>query len=323
MKAVYTPDTDIETAIESYIEDADSHASERERKRILPQFVEILNSEGIELETVEDIHPDHISIYSTNRKNSGVREATISNEINPIQGLTRKYNHFDFLNLFNKSDLKLNTNTVIQDSDKVPHIKTDEYIKMLQSTDSLRNECILRILWETGVRRSECSKIDIEDIDFNENKITIDSAKSNDTRSVWFDFSTEQKLRTYINRHRDTIYPNPETDALFINWQGTRLTPHAINSNIVKIAERSGVQDSLGENAKGDSLNRVTAHSFRHSFAVQRLQNGCSIKYIADMLGNTVKTTANTYLQTDDEDIKEQNERYRPKVYSTSQIESE
>jgi len=318
MKGIYNPDTPIDTAIESYCDEAKSHASERERKRILPQFVKIIEEQGITIETVDDIHPDMMRVYSNQRSNEGVRDATILNEFNPITGLCRRYNHYDFLVRFEKSELDLDSNTVIQDSDKLPHVTKQQYLKMLKETDSLRNECILRTLWETGIRRSECAKIDISDIDFEENEITIDSAKSKGTRPVWFDFSTEQKLRQYINSYRDTIYPNPETNALWLNWQGTRLTPHAINRVVVKTAERADIQETIGSNAKGDNLNRITAHSFRHSFAVQRLQNGLSIKYIADMLGNTVSTTAETYLQTDYEDIKEQNKQYRPKVYTNS-----
>jgi len=230
------------------------------------------------------------------------------------------FNHTDFLQIFSLKDLKLNTKTNVQRTDKqVKSINKDEYKQLLEEAKCLRDELIFRIGWETGARRSEIANIDISDIDFEEREIEIDSAKTKsgkyEERTVFFDFNTKVKLQKYIDVDRNQ-YPNSEDlDALFLSHDGMRLSHEHVNHKIANSAERAGIQEVIGTNSKGHDIRRVTAHTLRHSFAVQRLRNEMPLKLIADIMGDSISTVSETYLQTTKEDLKEANQKYRPNIY--------
>jgi len=320
MEAVRDSKTKIEDAIEEYADADDvSHSTLKKRRRIPRDFYENVLQE-YDIEYIKQIHPQHIEKYRDYRREQGVSDLTIRNEITTIQGMLSDFNHTDFLQIFSLKDLKLNTKTNVQRTDKqVKSINKDEYKQLLEEAKCLRDELIFRIGWETGARRSEIANIDISDIDFEEREIEIDSAKTKsgkyEERTVFFDFNTKVKLQKYIDVDRNQ-YPNSEDlDALFLSHDGMRLSHEHVNHKIANSAERAGIQEVIGTNSKGHDIRRVTAHTLRHSFAVQRLRNEMPLKLIADIMGDSISTVSETYLQTTKEDLKEANQKYRPNIY--------
>jgi integrase/recombinase XerD len=320
MKPINKSEKSIEEAIEGYVEDAENkdltHSTVKKRQRIPRDFHEnILKELDREINSIEDIHPDHIEAYVDYRREQGVSDLTIRNEVTTIQGLLSTYNHSEFMVAFSMEDLGLDTKTNIQKQDKVPSISKDEYRKLLDGAECLRDEIIFRIGWETGVRRSEMARIDINDIKFDERDIKIKQSKSSGTRTVFFDFNTEQKLKRYIKINRRK-YPNSDDlDALLVSHDGMRLSPEHINHIIADTAEKVGIQEVIGTNSKGHKIRKVTSHSLRHSFALQRLKAEMPLKMIADIMGDSPDTVADTYLETDTDDLREANDNYRPKPY--------
>lgn len=314
---IYTPDTEISEAIDEYISDAEnmSESTYDKRNRILKDNIAPIVEE-YNIQKINDWHPDHFQEYVDLRRNEGVSDVSISNEINHIQGLIRKYNYYEFLQFFERSELDLSTRTNVEKkAESIPSISEKEYRTLLRECDSLRNELIFRIGWETGVRRSEMAKIDISDIDGDE--ITIDSAKKQDEeeRTVFLDLSTESKVQQYIRTERKSYASHADTDALLITSSG-RIHAHTINNIIVRTAERAGIQETIGTDSDGNELNRITSHSLRHSFALKRLEEGMNIKYISQIMGDTVQSVSETYLQTDKDALKKANKENRPNPYS-------
>lgn len=322
MKPINSRQKSIEEAIEGYVEDAENkdltHSTVKKRKRIPRDFHEnILKELDREINSIKDIHPDHIEAYVDYRREQGVSDLTIRNEVTTIQGMLSTYNHSEFMVVFSMEDLGLDTKTNIQkQGDQVPSISEEEYRKLLEGAECLRDEIIFRIGWETGVRRSEMARIDIDDIKFDQRDIEIKQSKTSGTRTVFFDFGTEQKLKRYIKINRRK-YPNSDDlDALFVSHDGMRLSPEHINHIIADTAEEVGIQEVIGTNSKGHKIRKVTSHSLRHSFALQRLKAEMPLKMIADIMGDSPDTVAETYLETDTDDLREANKKYRPNPYS-------
>jgi integrase/recombinase XerD len=318
MKQIYKPETDLEEAIEEVVEDGKtlSHSTYKKRKRILYDFKQNICDNYEDVSQVNELGTDLIKKYIQYRKKKGVSDLSIRKEITHIQKLATYYNFHEFNRALDFDQLRLNPKTKIEKSDKKPHITVEEYQEMLEVTEELRTELVLRIAWETGARASEIERIDVSDVDIEENEITIDEAKKeNSSRKVYFDFSTKQKLKEYINLERDK-YPNyNDTDALFLSHDGQRMTSSHISRKIASKAEEAGVQEIIGTNSQGHELRKVTAHSMRHSFAVHRLNEGMDVSYIARIMGDSVQTVRDTYLQLNDETVKEKNQLHRPKPY--------
>ncbi len=63
-------------------------------------------------------------------------------------------------------------------------LSPDNIKSLLYNTDNFRNRTIIKTLAYTGIRREELTNLDIEDIDFNLNRIRIRSGKGNKERMV-------------------------------------------------------------------------------------------------------------------------------------------
>lgn len=319
MKKLRDPDTAIYTAIQKYIHKAEENLSEnsaRERKRALrDNFPRIV--EQYSIERVEEIHTDLVEEYVDMRREDGVTDMTIKGEVNYIRGLCNHYNHTDFLAIYSFSDLNLSTDSVVEKSTEEKGISKEGYKKVLQEAETLRDELIVRLGWDTGARRKEIAKIDLEDIEYDE--IELNTAKRDSTnkhqtkRTVYLSIETAEKLRRYIEFERDSYGGAGSTDALLVTQRG-RIHPHSLNRVFTKLCEKAGVQKKLGTNAKGQEMNLYTYHSLRHAFAVQRLDEGMQLKYIADLMGDTVQSVSDTYLQTSQEQLRQAEEKYRPNV---------
>lgn len=317
MKALRNPSTEIAEASNSYIQDAktnDSHHTVRERQRAIRHFIQKIAWE-YSLNHIEDIHPDHVEEYVKIRRREGNSDITIKGEVNYIRGLCSYYNHTDFLNIFQMQDLQLSSKTIVERSPETPWLSIEEYQKLVSECSSLREELICRIGWETGVRRSEASSIDVNDIDGR--TIQIESSKrgkhNSEKRTVYIRADTKAMIHRYINSERNSYSSNTETDALFITERGI-MHKHTINEIFKSIAHDAGIQKSIGENSKGDNLNLYTYHSLRHSFAIHRLENGINLQHLSDLLGDTVQTVSETYLQSSNKQLKRANESTRPNV---------
>ena len=315
MRQLRNPDTDLRKAIKEYIEEAEENKTKhtvRERRRALKQHFPKVHTK-YDIQQVGDISPDLVEEYVKIREKEEVSGNTIKSEVNYIVGLCRRYNHRTFLNLFDYGELEIETTTIVEQSTEEKGISLEEYKQVLKEADSLRNELVCRIGWETGCRRSEVSQIDIQDINHDEIQIKT-SKKDNSYRTVFLSLQTAELVRKYIEFERKSYAGHTDTDALLVTERG-RMHPHTINNIFVRLCENAGIQQSLGENAKGDNMNLYTYHSLRHSYAVQRLNAGMSIKHIAEIMGDTVQSVSETYLQVSKQDLKNAEQEYRPQHY--------
>lgn len=324
MKAIRNPSTTIAEASNKYIQDAktnDSHHTVRERQRAIRHFIQKICWE-YSLYKIEDIHPDHVEEYVNIRRREGNSDITIKGEVNYIRGLCSHFNHTNFLNMFKMKDLQLSSKTIVDRSAETPWLSIREYQKVIAECSSLREELICRVGWETGIRRSEASSIDTTDIDGR--TIQIESAKrgknDSETRLVYVRADTKAMIHRYIKSERNSYPSHTDTDALFITERG-RMHKHTINEIFKKIVEEAGIQKTVGENSKGDTLNLYTYHSLRHSFAIHRLENGINLQHLADLLGDTVETVSENYLNSSRKQLERANESTRPNVnlYSNTQ----
>lgn len=201
--------------------------------------------------------------------------------------------------------------------DKKKYIEKDEFREMLNHTENLREELILKLLWETGVRRTEASKIRLSKIDRNKQEITVKDLKGKrkDEREVYYSSLLSNVLIDWLDKGGREQYQKAESSPYLIPTnQSDRIQPVTINKTVKRVADRAGILEVVTEDSEGKKLHRPTAHSFRHSFAVYRVKNGCPLHYIKDMLGHEDISVTENYLDYRDEDLEEANRKYRPRL---------
>ncbi|MFI7633467.1 tyrosine-type recombinase/integrase [Nonomuraea sp. NPDC049400] len=142
-------------------------------------------------------------------------------------------------------------------------IFTDEevaaLIKAAAGTDFLgrRNEAIVRVFFDTGIRISELAGIQLDDVDFNHEVIFV-TGKGRRPRAVPFGAKTARALDRYIRARRQ--HKNADLPGLWLSQRGTYST--------------DGIDDLLRNLAKKAGIEDVHAHRFRHTFAHRWLVSG-------------------------------------------------
>lgn len=190
---------------------------------------------------------------------------------------------------------------------KIIYSFTDEEVKeILSHYDTndfiaLRNHMIMVILFSTGVRISELLTISIYDIDLNENFILI-TGKGNKQRMIPISNLLNKKLVTYLRRRQEYVKTTKYNSYnLIINKDGGALTKSGINTIFRKLKA-----------SKKKWSTRVSPHTFRHTFAKKFLMNGGNLFSLQKILGHEDISITRIYVDLDDTDILNQNNRYNP-----------
>jgi len=148
-----------------------------------------------------------------------------------------------------------------------------------------RDRAILELLYASGLRVSELTGLDMTSINSSEQMLHV-LGKRRKERVVPYGAKAQQALEKYWP-FRDEILrrskpPAPVT-AVFINFQGRRLTQRTI-SNVVKKYARL-----LTNNPD------LHPHSLRHAFATHLLADGADLRTIQELLGHSSLSTTQRY----------------------------
>jgi integrase/recombinase XerD len=152
-----------------------------------------------------------------------------------------------------------------------------------------QNLTILTILYGTGIRRGELSRLKVSDWDRSSGSLRIDNTKSNKERLIPVPQITRQSIESYLpvryNKLEQKSVPDPGN--LFISNRGTPLGGEQISRRIKRICEQAG-------------LPRITLHQFRHSCASDLLEAGIGLREIQQVLGHADISTTYRYVRVAD-----------------------
>ncbi|MFB6198748.1 MAG: tyrosine-type recombinase/integrase [Halobacteriaceae archaeon] len=200
----------------------------------------------------------------------------------------------------------------------IRYIDVEEFEAIMDVVEKPRDKLLLSILWDTGVRSEEIVSIYTNDLERDEQKITLKTAKQQGEREkkrpVFYTRRTERLLSEYIDRgaRRDKL-SHAESPYLFIGEGVEQLNERRPTELVREYAEMAGVQSKVPvPDAQGNRRRKVTAHCFRHSFAVHRVKRGMPIVYLSDLLGHKDVEQTRVYLKFREDDLKEAYRKYLP-----------
>lgn len=194
---------------------------------------------------------------------------------------------------------------------KLPkHLSIEEAIKFIETPDlendlGKRDRAMLELMYATGVRVSELTKMDLKDVDFK-NKLIRVTGKRRKERIVPFGDPARETLKGYLSVRDGFLNNAPiskrDAEALFLNYQGTRITPRSVGRMVEKyIRICAGIHD-------------ISPHALRHSFATHLLDSGADLRDIQELLGHARLSTTQIYTHVSMEKLIEVYDRAHPKA---------
>jgi integrase/recombinase XerD len=173
----------------------------------------------------------------------------------------------------------------------------------------LRNELLIRLLYQTGLRRGEMAETRLEDIDTDERAINVHAKKTHLNRTVYYQPSLDTLLSRWINVERKAL-ATAGSEYLFPTYKTERISPEQISRTVKKAADAAGLQSHVYTNAAGHEQMKVTAHTLRHSFAVQSVKNDMNTRFLQKLMGHAKIETTERYLRVADSDIRDAARKY-------------
>jgi integrase/recombinase XerC len=148
-----------------------------------------------------------------------------------------------------------------------------------------RDRILFELLYGCGIRNSELTGINLDDIRLSSEAILI-RGKGKKERYVPFGDSVKAGLASYLPaRQRMLAERKKNTTALLINQRGGRLTTRSVGRIIKKIAVAKGLSPD------------VHPHTLRHAFGTHMLEEGADLRSIQEMLGHERLSTTQRYTQ--------------------------
>ena len=188
-------------------------------------------------------------------------------------------------NLISSSPFELVT--APKSSNTLPDVLSPEDVEQLlnfkpSNTIEIRDMAIVELMYSSGLRVSETVNINISDFEENMSFLRV-LGKGSKTRLVPMGRFAINAINNWMNE-REKILNN--TDALFLNSKGSRLSVRSIQLRLKKMAIKQG-------------LPPVHPHMLRHSFATHMLESSGDLRTIQELLGHSSLSTTQIYTKLD------------------------
>ncbi|RSX50691.1 tyrosine recombinase XerC [Bifidobacterium callimiconis] len=148
---------------------------------------------------------------------------------------------------------------------------------------ALRDAAIMELLYATGIRVSELTGLDLNDIDFSARTIRV-TGKGNKQRVVPFGAPASKALSQWLEEGRPWIleHAGRSETAVFLGARGKRIDPRQARTVVHRSAAKAGVPD-------------IGPHALRHSAATHMLDGGADLREVQEMLGHSSLQTTQRY----------------------------
>jgi site-specific recombinase XerD len=160
-------------------------------------------------------------------------------------------------------------------------------IRAVERHGSKRDQAIILVLLNTGLRVRELSDLDLGDIEMSERRgrIIVRSGKGGKRREVPLNVEARRSLRVYLDGREEE-----DQAALFVSQQRSRLGSR-------------GIQDAVGKYGRLAGLDSLTPHMLRHTFCTNLLRAGTDIVTVAKLAGHSDISTTSIYTQPNGKDM--------------------
>ena len=177
---------------------------------------------------------------------------------------------------------------------KLPTVLTkDEQEQLLEQANPRyptgeRNQTMLRLMLNTGLRLAEVTALKWRDVDFTTGKLLVRQGKGSKDRTLWVAEADIDRLRSW--RERQAAECNT-CEHVFTTLKGKALGHRYVQ----RMVKRSATKARIDKN--------ISPHTLRHSFATDLYCKTSKIRLVQKVLGHSDLSTTMIYTHIFDEEV--------------------
>ena len=267
-------------------------------KRDINQYQEYINMNQINYLNADE---KTIKNYLTYLQDNGKKTSTVSRNLASIRSFYQYSVRVKELN----EDPTANVQSPKIEK-RIPNVLSTKEVELLleQPTNTdlkgIRDKAMLEFAYATGMRVTEIISLDIKDVNVKEGYVICKTGAKQ--RTIPLGAMSLQALKSYVEESRPYLIKTDDTESLFVNINGKRLTRQGFWKIVKYYKEQAHIE------------KEITPGVLRHSFATHLLQNGADLKAIQTMLGHSDISSTQVYMQFQDEGIKNIYKKTHPRA---------
>lgn len=197
---------------------------------------------------------------------------------------------------FRKRYLSTYKNSQSSESRKL--ISVEQMAMLINSTLEIRDRALMTVLAKTGVRRGELISMDVDDLDWVNQKIRLKQKNKRSNLFVFFDDEAAILLSRWLNLRQN--YTKPGVISLFVGAHGRRIGRNTVYNLVTKHAERVGLHDPGSSRLE----DHFSPHCFRHWFTTHLRRNGMNREFIKELRGDSRGEAIDIYDHIDNDELR-------------------
>ena len=227
--------------------------------------------------SIKEIDSDVVSYYIAFLLKYGFDRNTVARKLSSLKSL--------FKTLKRIGAITENPAAVIKTPKKKKHLPgflTYEQVEKSLAIEDPRDSAIMEVLYSCGLRASELTGLNVDDIDMHQEEIRV-MGKGGRERILPLGRRAREAVLRYLGCRRADGGSHTEKMPLFLNRRGKRLTTRSlqriVRKHLLNVARASG----------------TNPHILRHSFATHLLERGADLRAVQELLGHASLSTVQIY----------------------------
>ncbi len=245
----------------------------------------------------EDIQATDIRNHIASRHRKGIASKSLQRELSAI----RSFYNYLIKNQYLQNNPARHIKAPKQEKKLPKVLDVDQMSGILESSpDSIleiRDLAMFELFYSSGLRLSELSALNMDDIDIADRELRVLKGKGNKQRNLPVGSKAISALEKWLKCRTETL-----DSAIFISNKGKRLGQRSIQLRLDRWCKKIGLPE------------HVHPHMLRHSFASHLLESSHDIRAVQELLGHSNLSTTQIYTHLDFQHLAEVYDKAHPRA---------